>query len=67
MTVEIGASAPSRASRRHLNSKLECTPCARATDDTVAPGRASSPTIRSFSAALHRRRAATPVITSTRS
>ena len=35
--------------------------------DTEAPGRDRSPTMRSFSAAFHRRRRATPVITSTRS
>ena len=39
----------------------------RATNDTVAPGRDNSFTMRSFSSALQRRRRATPVITSTRS
>src|SRR5262245_25486247 len=50
--------------RRHPYSWLGWIPASRATAETLAPGSSEADTNRSFSAALHRRRRSTDVMTS---
>src|SRR5262249_23493850 len=54
--LPAAVSAPSTTSRRHVNSWFGATPCRRATKLTVMPGSKVSSTIRTFSAAVQRRR-----------
>jgi hypothetical protein len=50
------ASSPLRKARRHANTWFAFTPCARATNATLAPGSNVSSTIRRFSATERNRR-----------
>ena len=57
---------PSRAWRRHPNSRLRLMPCRSATPATDEPGRIASSTSASFCSVLQRRRRCTTLITSPR-
>ena len=60
-----GPSRPSRAWRRHVNSRHSQTPWRAATARIIEPGSLVSATIRTLSCRLHRRRRSGPVMIST--
>ena len=63
--VGSATSRPSRACRRHWNTRLRYTPCRAATSATWTPGASHSARMRSLSATLQRRRRSRPVMIST--